>query len=357
MAQVGHFCTRLLEHFAEHGRVQALPDGNTVVTFDDDMQLLMAASQATHVSIWLGASTAGALALMKTAFAEHVMALAPPSSPPPHLHWADAKSVDTPLPQLQIAYVVQSERITPRMQRLTLACPQTQALLGPGHHVRLLMPSVGRTPCWPRQAPDGRICWPQGDDALLRRVYTLREVDLTQDRVTLDIVLHSQGDPSAGGQFVIRAKPGDAVGLLGPGGGGTPQAQRLLLLGDETALPAIARILADLPSTSRVHVCLEVANAQECQDLPPHPGLSVQWMLRMGEPAGEPGRLERALLHHRDHGAAWAHDPDCFVWAACEQAVSLRLRQHLLARRGADRSGYRITAYWQRGPESQLDAR
>ncbi len=53
--------------------------------------------------------------------------------------------------------------------------------------------------------------------------------------------------------------------MTGPGGGDVPAADRLVLAGDETALPAIARILEGLPA--EVHAVVRVEVQDETQEI------------------------------------------------------------------------------------------
>ncbi|CAH1650884.1 Fe(3+)-hydroxamate ABC transporter permease FhuB [Hyphomicrobiales bacterium] len=80
---------------------------------------------------------------------------------------------------------------------------------------------------------------------LARRVYTIRAIDHARKELAIDVVLH---DDSVGSNWARNAEPGDRAGLLGPGGGDVIPADWYLLCGDETALPAIARIAAELPA-------------------------------------------------------------------------------------------------------------
>ncbi|MDF3604834.1 siderophore-interacting protein [Paracoccus sp. DMF-8] len=56
--------------------------------------------------------------------------------------------------------------------------------------------------------------------------------------------------------WALAARPGDPVGLMGPSGGGVPQGDRLILAGDETAYPAIARFLETRAGNARGQVWL-----------------------------------------------------------------------------------------------------
>ncbi|MCE3544330.1 siderophore-interacting protein, partial [Escherichia coli] len=98
---------------------------------------------------------------------------------------------------------------------------------------------------WPTMGRDGRPVWPEGDDALIARVYTIRTIDIERGEVDIDMVVHP-GNDTPGSTWALNAKPGGIVGMTGPGGGSVEDAGRYLLVGDETALPAIGRILETL---------------------------------------------------------------------------------------------------------------
>lgn len=135
-----------------------------------------------------------------------------------------------------------------------------------GLHARLLIPPKGREPVWPHTEPDGRLHWPKGNDALTIRAYTIRSINLDRGEMNIDFVVH-EGDDVPGATWALTARPGDPAGLIGPGGGGVPAARKLILAGDETALPAIARIAASVPADAELRILLEVADKQEEQPL------------------------------------------------------------------------------------------
>jgi hypothetical protein len=91
-----------------------------------------------------------------------------------------------------------------------------------------------------------------------RPVYTTREVALLEDeaaRITVDIFLHAGGRVT---DWMGRVRPGNEITITGPGGGGRPGAPWMALTGDETAVPVIARILAEADPATRGGVILFV---------------------------------------------------------------------------------------------------
>lgn len=95
-------------------------------------------------------------------------------------------------------------------------------------HFRLVYPKLaGQVPLWPQINSEGRTIWPDGDDELLRPVYTVRQFDMQAQTLDFDVFLHDGGRTTDWAKGVgIGAK----VGLLGPSGGGVPEADFMLLL-------------------------------------------------------------------------------------------------------------------------------
>lgn len=137
------------------------------------------------------------------------------------------------------------------------------------------------------------------------RTYTVRDVvgEGADTRLVVDFVLHGPGEPSGpGGDWGTRAEVGHRVVAMVPRRG-TPfggiefdpgAATQLLLVGDETALPAIASILEDLPPDARGSVFVEVPLSADIQDLRRPPGMSITWLPRNGRPRGS--ELHGAVL-------------------------------------------------------------
>src|SRR5512133_2309933 len=87
-----------------------------------------------------------------------------------------------------------------------------------------------------------------------RRRYTVRAWDPARHRLTIDFVVH--GDSGVAGPWAAGARPGDVLVFTGPSGGYRPDpaADWHLLVGDESALPAIAASLEVLPVAARAVV-------------------------------------------------------------------------------------------------------
>ncbi|MGO2783534.1 MAG: SIP domain-containing protein, partial [Corynebacterium variabile] len=124
---------------------------------------------------------------------------------------------------------------------------------------------------------------------------------------------------------------------------GLPEgADWLLIAGDDTATPAIARFLEDLPADTRGKVFIEVAEDAHIYDLREIPNMEVTWLPRNGAPAGASTLLLDAVA-----AASW-QDGQCFAWLAGEQSVVRDLRRHLIDIRSLDKAWIDFTGYWKR---------
>jgi NADPH-dependent ferric siderophore reductase len=169
------------------------------------------------------------------------------------------------------------------------------------------------------------------------RSYTVRRHDPVTPELDIDFVLH--GDAGLAATWATRARPGDDLIVVGPSPAYLPDPEipRHVLVGDETALPAIGSMLAALPPGSATAI-IEIADAAEEQDLPG----DVHWLHRDGRPPGTPELLLAGVQ-------ACSYGGDVAVWAAGERTVMHAVRAHLLDDAGLARGQVRTTMYWRHG--------
>lgn len=136
--------------------------------------------------------------------------------------------------------VVSSQRTSPTMQRLRLAGENLQRFSAPDNlHVRLYVPTDRQL----AEQPTNEIT--HDDNAYIMRYYTIRNIDADAGWMEIDFVLHEEVGP--GCNFALTARTGDLCGVSGPCGRGLKPCSSCLLIGDDTAIPAIARICEALP--------------------------------------------------------------------------------------------------------------
>ncbi len=169
------------------------------------------------------------------------------------------------------------------------------------------------------------------------RYYTVRSVAPGEGgdgtaRIVLDVVVHAVG-------LVTQWASGDPVGdrvVLTEAKGSflpPPDAGWLLLVGDLTALPAMARIArerGDLP----VRILAEVPDDSRVEGYFPD-GVDVTWLA-----PGEESRLAQEV-----EALAWPDGPGYF-WMAGESAQMRAIRKHLMRERRLPSTHYDVMGYW-----------
>jgi NADPH-dependent ferric siderophore reductase len=231
--------------------------------------------------------------------------------------------------------------VTPSVRRVTLAgTPEAVAAAGPT--VNLLVPRVGDTaPRWPHVQRDGRIVWPEGSHGVALRSYTARRQDPAAGELDIDFVLHGDG-PAA--SWAAAARTGARLAVAGAASLADRPAGWLLLVADETALPAVSRILAAAPPDASGVAFLEVAGPEEEQPLARPEGVAVHWLHRGAATPGETTLLVDAVAAlERPEGE------DVFAWVGAESAAVRAIRADLRGRWGLGRAQHHAIGYWRRG--------
>ncbi|HEU5007226.1 MAG TPA: siderophore-interacting protein [Jatrophihabitantaceae bacterium] len=163
--------------------------------------------------------------------------------------------------------VIAARQLTPRMRRVTV---QSDAMIG----VEL------------RPAQDVELHLVDASGRRVKRRYTIRTARPDTGELDLDVLLHGNW---AGSSWGATAAPGDSVAFQGPRGKlQLPSADWHLLVGDESALPAIAAICESLPSGEAAVAVIEV---QDAADELPIPRAEMHWVHRGSAAAGAPDRL------------------------------------------------------------------
>ncbi len=193
----------------------------------------------------------------------------------------------------------------------------------------------------PTQA-DGVLNWPR-DPHLLTRTYTVRRWDAERGEVDVEVVRHGVGPATT---WVSRVQPGDQIQIAGPkmSAGHPRDADWVLIAGDETALPAIGRWLAEWPSGARAQVFIEVAEPSHQVALPVPEGVRLTWLSRDGRPAGS-----TTLLYDAITTADWWAGT-VFAWVAGESLTLTPIRRWLRGEKGLAKEQVEVTGYWRVQP-------
>lgn len=277
-------------------------------------------------------------------------------------------------------------RLSPTFLRITLTGPELAEFVdnGADQRIKVLIPLPG---CGLDHLPFGADDWFGAWQALPdthrnpMRTYTVREVRFgTGDpEVDVDFALHPGAavvGPATG--WATAARVGEQVVIVGPrrpsqaGRAWRPALppSRVLLAADETAVPAISRILEELPEDVVGDALLEVPSAEDELLLPAPVGVRVSWLARGPRAHGsllvdavldaaadlagvqQPGTAPAPALSDSEDETLWdvaeetAADP-VQIWVAAEHAVALRLRRSLAS--GRPRGSYAFMGYWRHG--------
>lgn len=307
------------------------------------------------------------------------------------------------LPMILDEVEVQSvERISPSYVRIELGGPGLAecGTAGPlyDQRMKIVFPNAaGGLPSFAGMDESWWDTWMQipEDERGSMRTYTIRDLvgSGTGSRLVVDIVVHDPSEHSGpGNDWALRAQAGDRLVILAPRLGhefggiewspGT--ANRLLLAGDETAVPAIRGVLRDLPADAVGAAFVEVPTAEDIQrDVTAPDGVDVTWLPRGEAPRG--ASLHAAVIAWLTGSAAPAPevtdeeiDPDLwetpvysssgeevaettrvpvddtphaglYAWIAGESKVVTGLRRRLVNELGIDRGQVAFMGYWREG--------
>jgi len=225
------------------------------------------------------------------------------------------------------------QNLTPHMVRVTVTGDDLEGFVSaaPDDHVKLFFPVDDGAINTPNVGPDGPV-YPEGVTPSPARDYTPRRYDAARNELDIDFVLHGEGPAST---WAEQVKVGDLIGVGGPRGSMVvpDDYDHYVLVGDETALPAIGRWLEEMPTTTPVTVLIEIAATEERQVL----ARDVHWVIR--------GKSTPSL---DDMLAALPIPPgDTFWWVATESKRARALRSLLVETRQIDKDWVKATGYWQ----------
>ncbi|MFT4030227.1 MAG: siderophore-interacting protein [Protaetiibacter sp.] len=281
--------------------------------------------------------------------------------------------------------VTRIDELTPTFRRFVLRPLGAERLADPGfdQRIKVVPPSPQGIDAMPTD-PEWYAAWramPVTDRPPFR-TYTIRGFE--GEDLLVDFALHGPDGPAA--RWALDAALGDELLVLGPNAthpgpyGGidfVPPARsdHHLLAGDETAAPAIARILEQLPAAARGTVVVELPQAADATYLPAHPGFEVHSLARDGgahgaalveavtavaaqhleaHPGAEPEEvdIEEGLLWEvprNARGGAALKSAPLYAWLAGEASAITAIRRHLVKELGIDRRAVAFMGYWRQG--------
>ncbi|HCG0973841.1 TPA: siderophore-interacting protein [Pseudomonas aeruginosa] len=282
------------------------------------------------------------------------------------------------------------EQLSPALTRFVFGGPEVAEMktLAADQRIKIFFPDVsGQPPSLP-----GGSEWYQAYRSVEparrppMRTYTIRALRAEQEEVDVEFVLHGENGPASA--WATHARIGDRLQLAAPNRqygddpGGyewKPPAgvRHILLIADETALPAVAGILEELAGEAEppvVEAFLEVPGEADILDLPAIPGARLHWLprhqagihSRNGERMIEAARQARLPEREVAGGAAqeledidideeilWElaspESGSFYAWVAGESAAVMAIRRYLVQERGIDKRHLTLMGYWRLG--------
>ena len=222
--------------------------------------------------------------------------------------------------------VLRLDRLAPRMLRVVLGGAEVAQFISLGFddHVKLVFP---------------------GEDTAtpLMRDFTPRRYDATAQELWIEFYLHDTGPA---GTWAAQVKVGQKLTVAGPRGSSIISLDGVdshVLVGDETALPAVARRLEELPEGDRALVVVESDGGAKGYPLQSRAALQIVEVARTGQ-STSPGHEIITRLRDLQFPPG-----QCFTWVATESQAARAIRRYLTDERGLDRHWIKAAGYWQRG--------
>lgn len=219
------------------------------------------------------------------------------------------------------------EHLTPHMLRITLSGAELADFtsVSPDDHIKIFLPGA--------------------DGQELCRDYTPRQYNRAAATLVLDFVDHHTGPAAA---WARSARVGDSLDIGGPKGSRviTGDVAHWLLVGDESALPAIGRRVEALPAHARVTTVVAVPEVADEQVFATAATHDAYWVHRPLELADQAHAIVAAL-------GQVPIEVGTFVWVGAEAHVARAVRDYLLDVRCVPVQWVRASGYWVMG---QADA-
>lgn len=244
--------------------------------------------------------------------------------------------------------------VSPHLRTVTLSVREPWTSTGiPDEYIRVLIAPEGHD----LVLPDIDAAWnwtmPEGAVAPIPRVYTVADHRVAEGcvEIDLDVVIHhapetpsGAGDPNVGigVRWALNCRPGDRVGLVEPHGLSVAPADTThqVMVCDLTGVPALGRILRELPPDQRALVHVVATDPADRIELPSRAETDVNWHF-VADDSLIAERLEELVR-------SLALPPDRrYLWFAGEARASRATRKYLRRECRWAQSEFSTCGYWQ----------
>jgi NADPH-dependent ferric siderophore reductase len=248
--------------------------------------------------------------------------------------------------------VVRRELVTPHIVRVTFGGGDLEnfEFQGFDQWFRLAVPAHGgadRFDNLPEKFTLGGylkyLTLPSGTRPVIRN-YTARFFRPEVAELDVDFVVHgTEGIAGPWAAAVEPGTPGAEVAFIDQGCGWKPVPHdEVLLVADESGLPAAAGILRDLPRDARGHAVIELFDLADKQETDAPAGVEVHWVVR--DPASDPGAVALPALSVLDFPSQRT-----YAFAVGESGLATGARRYLVNDRGVPKQNVTFCGYWKLG--------
>lgn len=245
------------------------------------------------------------------------------------------------------------QEITPRYVRITLTAPEFDVIhfISPDDDVRIAIPiELDAIPGDLRvqYEPEYKAIYPEDAPPYEIKAYTIRRLDPELKELDVEVAIHNQGH---GVHWAQNAKPGQEVLVAGAWGSYMYEGdlEHVVLIGDETAMPAIRHWIERLNAPQSATVIAEVLNEDEHLPIHQNEGVNVEvhWVYRRDLPPGKNDVLLNAVKEHI------TKQPNTLYWGAGESATLREIRRYLVGELGIHPKATQLGGYWKREDDKE----
>lgn len=334
----GRLARIMTSHLIEHGN-QICPVSESFWTLTSNNGDARIIADGSSLRIETSAPDADMLMEMKYLLASHLGQFNTESNA--EIRWQGDGEESASLPNLRSLEVANIQDLSPHIRRLTFQSSKLKRFDTPtALHAKLLFPRKDELLCLPMLTPTGQIDWGSDAERAIIRKYTIRRIDPQAGTLDVDFVIHHHGGP--GSRFAATARIGDVIGMIGPGGGGARPADWNLFAGDETAIPAIARLIEALPANARGVAIIEVADARDEQTIRHDTEIDILWLHRNGS-------IKNGALAERVAATQLPSKGSMFAWAGTEFSTFRKIRTDWRSLKRLEKNDHLAVSYWRNG--------
>ncbi|MHA2937874.1 siderophore-interacting protein [Vibrio sp. RC27] len=235
-------------------------------------------------------------------------------------------------PAPKLFTVIESEQITPNMQRITLKGEDLSDYPdhSEGSYVKLQFNTTGGTDLTTLNVEERPIL----------RTYTIRHLSKAQSTIEIDFVRHTTEELNCGfaARWAMSAQIGDTINIAGPGKISelSLDADWFFTVADMTALPALTAKVRQLPKQAKGYAVIKVTSQDDIQPLDAPSNFQIKWL------------VEDEMLEPNVKALPWL-DGIASVWVACEFDSMRALRNYFRSEKEIPKENIYISSYWKRG--------